>query len=116
MAILSDHHRVGDTRIDACRFGRGMTQALLQGEFTHPSFPHLGGMSMPEGMRSHPWLTHVQPLAMTIKQLEESMVAKWIASSHPASDNEKYQSAELLSQSILHDVIAIDVQGFVIVH
>src|SRR2546422_8537159 len=104
MAILSDHHRVCDTRIDASRFGRGMTQALLQGEFPHPAFPHLGGMSVPESMGSDPWLTKVEPLAMTLKQLDQCMVAQRLASSQAASSNQKDPGALRLGWTLLHDV------------
>src|SRR2546426_109391 len=81
-----------------------MTQALLQGEFPHPSFPHLGGMGVPESMGSDPWLTHVQPLAMTLKHLDECMVAQWLASSQAASSNQKDQGALRLGRTLLHDV------------
>ena len=61
-------------------------------------------MRVPESMGSDPWLTHVQPLAMTLKHLDECMVAQWLASSHTASTNEKDKGAVGLARTLLHDV------------
>jgi hypothetical protein len=45
-----------------------MPQALLQRQFSHPSFPELRGVGMAQGVWGDPWFTDTKPLAVPLEE------------------------------------------------
>src|SRR6266568_7950401 len=81
-----------------------MAQPLLECQFTHASLPHTGRMGVPERVGGDPRVTHMQPLAVALKQFDQGMVTQRFPSFFAMAANQKDIGAAALCWSLLHHV------------
>ena len=89
-----------------------MSQALLERQFSHSTFPELGSVGMAKRMWCDPRLTNAKPLTVSLEEFHQCVIAQGFVSSFSFSADKKHVRTLNLLRALRHHVIAYCLQRF----